>query len=173
MHPRGQLRYKSNNGSSIKKHSSILLFALHLLNFAVWEIQWVSNKRFRFRNDVHIRRIDMHTKSSIRRNGTSSFVRRTKRSSLSWDYIKRHVPISFLDRNCLPQCVFAFENIFRVYSRCHRQRWRDKRLRNFYMIWPQNIYCLYCSRELQSLKVVESTSKHCVCTLFKSISQLF
>lgn len=54
-----------------------------------------------------------------------SFVLCTKRISLR-DYIKRHVPVSFLDRNCLPVRL-VLENIFQIY--CSRV-YVDGRQRN-------------------------------------------
>lgn len=73
----------------------------------VQEIQWASNKHFRFRNDAFDRadgtcKVEHSMKWRWR---LCAWVQRESR--WLWDYVKRHVSVSFLDRNC--RLIFSRE----------------------------------------------------------------
>lgn len=68
--------------------------------FGAQEIQWASNKHFRFRNDAFGRADGTcRVEHSVKRRWRLLYpVQRGSR--WLWDYVKRHVSVSFLDRNC-------------------------------------------------------------------------
>ena len=71
------------------------------------EIQWASNKHFRFCNDA-FERADGACKVEHSMKWRWWLCARIQRESRQlWDYVKRHVSVSFLNRNCLPFNSFS------------------------------------------------------------------